>query len=97
MKKKSKYIGIASLLCFVGAFVLFSGPTIIAVICNVAASKRVENATSWISDMPVQYTPFQLFLKNLLFPLLQIGIPIILIIVSLVLLIVFIVNNKKRG
>ena len=99
MKKSVKYTGLASLLCFVIAFLMFFGITFIGVILNIVSVSHEANADAWISpSRHPTFTPFQLFLRNVFIPFFQIIVPILLIIASLVLLIIFIILliNSKR-
>ena len=73
MKKKKKYpLLITSICCFAGAFVLFFLVTFITVVLNITF-KAQGGVEAWF------------FIRRNIIPLLQLGVPILLIITSFIL------------
>ena len=73
MKKKKKYpLLISSICCFAGAFVLFFLETFITVVLNIVY-KANGGGEAWY------------LIRRTIIPLLQIGVPILLIITSIIL------------
>jgi len=92
MKKATKYTGLASLFCFLGAFLLFFGTTIISVVLNIAlTANEYDGDIGWYGAGGTTITPFWSFMRRIVMPLFQIGIPILLIMAALVLFIIFII------